>query len=32
MNQLRKSFRELLRYPSAIAGLAIILMLVGISV
>ncbi|MEZ0397140.1 MAG: ABC transporter permease [Anaerolineales bacterium] len=32
MNQLRKSFRELLRYPSAVAGLIIILILVGVSI
>jgi peptide/nickel transport system permease protein len=32
MNQLRKSFRELLRYPSAIAGLIIVLALVGVSI
>lgn len=32
MSQLRKNFRELLRYPSAIAGLFIILILVGVSI
>lgn len=32
MNQLRKSFRELLRYPSAIAGLVIVLALVAVSI
>jgi peptide/nickel transport system permease protein len=32
MNQLRKNFKELLRYPSAIAGALIILALVAVSI
>jgi peptide/nickel transport system permease protein len=32
MNALQKSFRELLRYPSAIAGLVIIALLLALSV
>lgn len=32
MNALKRSFKEILRYPSAIAGLAIILTLISISV
>ncbi|HCM96231.1 MAG: ABC transporter permease [Chloroflexi bacterium GWB2_49_20] len=32
MSALKKSFRELLRYPSAILGMAIILFLLGVSV
>lgn len=32
MNQLRKSFRELFRYPSAVAGLIIVLALVAVSI
>ena len=32
MNTLRNSFREILRYPSAIAGLVAVLLLVGVAV
>jgi len=32
VNALKKSFREILQYPSAVAGLVIILLLLGVSV
>ena len=32
MNALRKSFREILKYPSAVAGSLIILLLIGVAV
>lgn len=32
MNALRRSFREILKYPSAVAGLTIILLLIGVAV
>lgn len=32
MNELRKNFREILKYPSAVAGSVIILLLIGVAV